>query len=550
MHDTPRASTKGPRDESFPVASLVLARRHRAAILAFYRFVRAADDIADAASLAPDEKIRRLDAAEAALLGGDAAVPAAAALHAVDAAHGTGIAEARQLLAAFRQDAGKSRYADWQELADYCRLSANPVGRFLLGLHREGEEACGPSDALCTALQVLNHLQDLRRDREALDRIYLPVRWLDIAGGEAAFFAPRNGDLRRRVLDAALDRVDALIDVARALPCRVRDPRLRMQCAATVQGAARLSARLRRADPVLARVRISRADAAAAFLAGLCGGRRPEARGDERVARDAVHRSGSSFRLGMRSLAAERRRAIYAVYAFCRAVDDIADGAAPAADKRQALDAWRAELDRLRPETPVGRELARAARAFDLPRAECHALLDGMEADAAERLRLDDEPDLDAYTRRVAGSVGVLSIRIFGAPEAESFALGLGRTLQIVNILRDVDEDAAADRVYVPLSRLRRLGLEDGPARTLVADARFARACQALAAEARDGFAAADRALRDLDRSRLRPAILMMESYRRILDRLDARGWGVRQGRLRLTASDRLQLLTLAMRTA
>ena len=108
--------------------------------------------------------------------------------------------------------------------------------------------------------------------------------------------------------------------MARALPCRVRDPRLRMQCAATVQGAARLSARLRRADPVLARVRISRADAAAAFLAGLCGGRRPEARGDEQVARDAVHRSGSSFRLGMRSLAAERRRAIYAVYAFCRAV--------------------------------------------------------------------------------------------------------------------------------------------------------------------------------------------------------------------------------------
>jgi phytoene synthase len=254
----------------------------------------------------------------------------------------------------------------------------------------------------------------------------------------------------------------------------------------------------------------------------------------------------------MRSLGAERQRAIHSVYAFCRAADDIADGAAPASEKRRFLDEWRREIDRVHcaPETPIGRELALAVRAFDLPLAECHALLDGMGTDAAERVRLADEASFDLYARRVAGSVGALSIRIFGAPEAHDFALRLGRTLQLVNILRDVDEDAANERVYVPLSRLHRLGLDDAPAQALVADARFVRACQAMADEAREGFIAADRALSHLDRAALKPAILMMEGYRRILDRLDRRGFGLRETRPRLTAGDRFQLLTMAMRPA
>ncbi len=173
-----------------------------------------------------------------------------------------------------------------------------------------------------------------------------------------------------------------------------------------------------------------------------------------------------------------------------------------------------------------------------------------METDAAPSAAARGRCRPRRLLPQVAGSVGALAIRIFGAPDALGFALGLGRTLQLVNILRDVDEDAAAERVYVPLSRLARLGLEDAPARDLVADPRFARACQGLAEEARAGFSAADAALSSLDRARLRPAILMMEGYRRILDRLEARGCGARRGRLRLTAGDRLQLLGLALRPA
>src|SRR5918994_7162421 len=151
---------KTDRDENFPVASLVLSHAKRGPVLAFYRFVRAADDVADAPDLPPEEKLARLDGMERALVAGEATLPEAAALHAVAARCGAGLAEARLLLDAFRQDATKTRYADWAELLSYCVRSADPVGRFLLRLHGEDAADDAPADALCTALQILNHLQD------------------------------------------------------------------------------------------------------------------------------------------------------------------------------------------------------------------------------------------------------------------------------------------------------------------------------------------------------------------------------------------------------
>jgi phytoene synthase len=372
------------------------------------------------------------------------------------------------------------------------------------------------------------------------------------AGSEKAFFDPSQAALRRSVIDSMLDRVDALIDQAQSLPEHLQNRRLRAQSIATIALARSLSDRLRRTDPVLERVQVSKADACMAFLRGLSGTLRPPSNSDHRITAAMVRRSGSSFRLGMQSLQSERRRAMHAVYAFCRAVDDIADGAAPPSEKRVFLSEWRREIDRLHraPETPIGRELARASSLFKLPAEEYHMLLDGMDMDSAERLRIASDYELSLYGRRVAGSVGALSIRIFGAPSAHDFALNLGRTLQLVNILRDVDEDAACERVYVPLSRLAQLGLQDAPAAILVADPRFARVCEGLAEEAHAGFAAADAALMRLDRAALKPAILMMENYRRVLARLQARGWGTRQGRLRLSTADRLHLITRAMRPA
>ena len=518
-------------------------------MLAFYRFVRAADDVADSPDLPPEAKLARLRALERALRAGDPAEPLAEALHAVDRRFNAGIAEASLLLDAFRQDAVRQRYDTWEALLDYCRRSADPVGRFLLRLHGEGEAAHAPADALCTALQILNHLQDLARDRADLNRIYLPEPWLERAGGEAAFFDPARAETRRAVLDAALDRVDALLMTAGGLPERIESPRLATEAAVTLAMARRLSSRLRRHDPIRERVAVSGIDAAIALAGALIGLPNRRRNRDPEATRAVVAASGSSFRLGMACLDRERRRAIHAVYAFCRLIDDIADGAAPPEEKRAALGAWRREIDALPAgaSTPIGRELARAMAAHDLPIAELHALLDGMEQDCADRVRIADDAAFDLYCRRVAGAVGVLSVRIFGASEAEDFALSLGRTLQIVNVLRDVDEDAALDRVYVPLSRL---GGRDGPADALVATPRFVSVCADLAREAQDGFDRADAMLAGLDRRRLKPAILMMEGYRALLGDLRRRGFERRGARLRIGPAQKLRLVGLSLRAA
>ncbi len=539
-------SPKDHRSESFPVASLLLARPLRAPVLAFYRFVRLADDVADAPDRPAAEKLARLAALETALVTADPAEPAAAALAEVDRTSGTGMAEARLLLDAFRQDAVKQRYADWEELLDYCRRSANPVGRFLLRLHREPESAVAPADALCTALQILNHLQDLGPDRQRLDRVYLPLPWLEQAGGEAAFFAPHATAARRRILDAALDQADALLAIAGDLPARLRSRRLAAQAAATIACGRALSARLRRRDPLPSRVAVRRAEVAFHVLrAGLLR----QVSEDAALARAIVRRSGSSFRLGMGSLTGERRRAMHALYAFCRTVDDLADGHAPAAERQRFLGAWREELTRLgsEPRTPLGRELAWACRRFDLPCAELGLLLDGLTADAAERVRLADEPALDGYCRAVAGTVGLLAVRIFGAEGADPFALRLARGLQLVNILRDVEEDAARDRLYLPVSRLAGLGIPDRSAAAVVGHPLFARAWTQLAEEAAAVFAEVDAMLAGLDRRRLRPALLMLWSYRPLLERLRRQGWHPARPRTRLGRAEKLRLAWMAL---
>ena len=521
--------TRDHTSENFPVASLLLPRAARPKVLAFYRFVRTADDIADSATLDPAEKLRRLDALEALLDAPDGPL------------RDVGTAEARAMLGAFRQDATQRRYADWAELEDYCTRSADPVGRMLLRVHGEDAAAYPASDALCTGLQILNHLQDLVPDRATMDRVYLPLPWMELAGGEDAFFTPDNPQ-RRAVLDAALDRVEAVLEVAAPLPRLLRSG-LRRQAAVTLDLAWRLLARLRAADPVQGRVALTKLDAASAF-AGLA---RPVP-SDAAVVRARVARARSSFARGMAVLKGERRRALFAVYGFCRAVDDIADATMPLPEKRRFLAQWRRKLEA--PDCALSAELAWACRAYGLPAVECAEMVAGMETDAEPRVRVADEAALDLYCRRVAGSVGAMAVRIFGAPQAEGFGLALGRTFQLVNILRDAEEDAALDRVYVPRSLLDRHGVRTDDAREIVAHPGFAACCAELADQALDGFRRAEAELAAHDTRALKPARVMMWGYRRLLDRMLATGFAAPRIRARLTKGERLRMAVLALMPA
>lgn len=264
-------SGKDRGDENFPVGVLIRPdlRRH---VHAYYAFARNADDIGDSPALSPGDKISRLDHMEDVLLGrAQGGAPSAAALRASLAETGVDPVHATDLLIAFRQDATKACYATWEELYDYCRYSAMPVGRYVLALHGEDEDATfAPSDALCAALQVLNHLQDGQKDLAALDRCYLPEDLMTAYGTSPA-------DLRgtqetpglRRVFDDLLTQCERLNETAAALPRACRDRRLRLETGVILNLSRRLTRRLRRGDPVAGRVKLSKLDAAGALLAAL-----------------------------------------------------------------------------------------------------------------------------------------------------------------------------------------------------------------------------------------------------------------------------------------
>jgi squalene synthase HpnC len=271
--ETPSGKWRG--DENFPVGSLLIRRALRPHVHAFYRFARNADDIADNPLLSAEEKIRRLDRMAAILDGAPGEdAPAAAAMRESLAQTGLTAEHCHDVLRAFRLDAIKLRYRDWDELMGYCRYSAAPVGRQLLDLHGESRAAWPASDALCAALQVLNHLQDCVADYRRLDRVYLPTALLEEEGiGVCALAAPAASPPLRRVLDRLLDRTEALLEAARGLPPAIAAPGLRRAAAVIVALAARLARRLRHSDPIAGRVGLKKSDFIAAFLTGLLGGR-------------------------------------------------------------------------------------------------------------------------------------------------------------------------------------------------------------------------------------------------------------------------------------
>jgi hydroxysqualene synthase len=273
-HSVETPSGKGRGGENFPVGSWLIRRSLRAHVHAFYRFARNADDIADNPALSAADKIRRLDRMAAVLDGapGDDA-PAASAMRESLRATRMTAQHCHDVLRAFRRDAEKLRYRDWDELMEYCRYSASPVGRQLLDLHGESRDTWIASDALCSALQVLNHLQDCADDYRRLDRVYLPLTDLAAAGiGVEALTGRASSAGLRRVLDSLLDRTAALVATARGLPPGVAAPGLRCECAVIVALAGRLLRRLRRGDPLTARVRLTRSDFLGAFLIGAAKG--------------------------------------------------------------------------------------------------------------------------------------------------------------------------------------------------------------------------------------------------------------------------------------
>jgi squalene synthase HpnC len=266
--DTDLASGKGHQDENFPVGSLLIAARHRPVVMAFYRVARMADDIADHPDAPATEKFARLAAIEQSLTGVDDAIPEASTLRRVLDARGLTHQHALDLLEAFRRDVTKTRYADWADLMDYCRYSAAPVGRFMLDVHGEARTTWPASDALCAALQVINHLQDCGKDYREIHRVYVPRDVLpEVEGLGAATASPAL----RAAITSMAKRTAGLLAEARRLAPTVRDMRLALEIGVIQRLAESLARRLMHRDPLSERVHHRPIEALCVALLGASG---------------------------------------------------------------------------------------------------------------------------------------------------------------------------------------------------------------------------------------------------------------------------------------
>ena len=271
----------------------------------------------------------------------------------------------------------------------------------------------------------------------------------------------------------------------------------------------------------------------------------------EKPAPAAARAGGSSFYLAMRILGREQREAMFEIYSFCRAVDDIADSDAPHAQRLDGLAEWRKNIEKLYSGTvpPQLGHLARIIASYGLRKDDFLAVIDGVEMDARADIRAPGFSDLDLYCDRVASAVGRLSVRIFGMEEADGIALAhhLGRALQLTNILRDIDEDAAIGRLYLPREALTQAGITTTDPAAVMAEPRLGEACIVVAERAREHYMKADEIMSRCPRRVVRAPRIMGGVYRQMLEGMISRGWARPRSRVHI---NKPRLIWIALRHA
>jgi squalene synthase HpnC len=278
-------SGKGHRDENFPVASFLIHPRYRDVILAFYHFVRTADDIADHAALVAADKLGLLDRLEAGLLGANDADAAAVRLRTALDRHGLSPKHAHDLIAAFKLDVTKLRYRDWDDLISYCSLSAMPVGRFVCDVHGENRTVWPANDALCAALQIINHLQDCKDDYRNLDRVYIPQDALTASGSDVeALGRERASPALIECLHKLASRTESLLSESDGFAAAIGDWRLGLEVSVINTLAHRLTRILQARDPLSENVHLGVPAVAGCTVIGIVSG--------------ASHRIGRRFLTG------------------------------------------------------------------------------------------------------------------------------------------------------------------------------------------------------------------------------------------------------------
>ena len=581
--------------ENFAIGSRLLPSTSRDALAAIYAVVRIADDLADEErpGVTPERRVAEIREWQQGL---ETAVSGEAAPHWAQRAgalairrHALDVDCFRALFRAFIRDAEGADYDSFEDLLGYCRDSADPVGRLVIQLLdpecSRNSRLLRASDSICTGLQLVNHWQDVAVDARR-GRIYLPREDRERFGVEsAALLRGEDSQALRSLLAFEVGRAREFLEAGGALLAGTRG-RLRVEAAlfrraglractalersgyAVMDGSSQLGSRDRAAivfQGIRDSVFVSRnapdtlesaSESPSSTEHSLRTAPDRDAAARDRAyehCRNLTRKSGSSFAAAFWLLSRERRRALYAIYAFCRLADDIADSPEVAGDRSALLVRWREELAaayRGDSTHPVGIALGDAAQRFDLPKEIFEDLLLGIESDLCGT-PIETFQDLYTYCYRVASTVGILIVRLLGcrSPRALEYAETLGIAVQLTNVLRDVNEDARCGRVYLPRADLEQFGVEirDLADPVPCPELRLLLAC--YAERARLLYERADALLPSADRRTLRPAQAMGRIYKRLLAELHRQAFvnQARPGRpIRLSRGRRLAIATSA----
>ncbi len=550
--------------ENFPVASILVPARLRPAVLAIYRFARSADDIADEGDAPAAARLAVLARYGAALDAiGRGETPSFGPFPELAAAirgHQLPLEPLHALLSAFAQDVTVKRYATYALLGDYCARSANPVGRLLLALYGAGTSAdLAHSDAICTALQLANFWQDVAGDWQR-GRVYLPAEDMARFGiTEAAIDEARVDDAWRELMRFQTERTRALLESGRPL-VRALPHRLALELAGVLAGGHWVldaidaaPGRRVQAPAAAARARLADRGMAGAVSAPLPRRALRHPRMSDRVhqrphacimtpdeyCQQKAAQSGSSFYYSFLFLPPPRRRAITALYAFCREVDDVVDDAGEGQVARTKLAWWRTEVDAMfagTPTHPVTRALQPFLAEYRIGQSNLQAVIDGMMMDL-DHDRYLDFTELERYCHCAAGVVGLMSAGIFGYTQAATldYAHDLGIAFQLTNIIRDVGEDGRRGRIYLPQDELRTFGVAPSTLLRGESTPGFAALMRHQVDRARQWYGRALTGLPAADRKAQRPGLIMAAIYRTLLEEIERDGYAVLNQRIALT---------------
>lgn len=554
--------------ENFTVVSWLLPQSLQQPFANVYAFCRWADDLADEAGSA-DQASLLLDWWEWQLHdcytpGNELSLrhPVFVALAETIREYDIPSESFRDLLSAFRQDQRVTRYETAEDVLDYCRRSANPVGRLILCLGRVNDpESLWLSDQICTGLQLANFCQDVANDWDR-GRIYLPQSTLTSVGyAEDQFRRREFNSAFREAMRVEVDRAETHLRSGQPLVDRV-PKELRFDVALFVAGGLAILAAIRAQDynvwasrPTLSKTQKLKI-AACAWLRTRSSRRPPQPANlsaSYALCRQFARQSASNFAWAFCLLPKRKRMAMYALYAFLRRTDDLGDNESPVDKRRAALDAWRISLDRALAgefNDPLLPAVADTVRDFSIPPRHLHAVIDGVAIDCTEhdpqQPRFATTAELERYCELVASAVGMACIHIWGFHDTAAIepARQCGIAFQLTNILRDLRQDAADGRIYLPQEDFDRAGYTPAELRRGVVSARFIALMNLEIARADASYRLATELEKYLDPAAQRIFKTMLTTYRSLLDHIRSEPTAVLRKRVRLSRWHKLAIIS------